>query len=83
MLTSDDIKRLVDSFATRYDLERLATKDDLDQLRRDVMDKMDAIYKEVLDRRIEQDMHLALHERIDGRLNSIEKVPVIAHSIKR
>lgn len=81
MLTSDDIKRLVDSFATRYDLERLATKDDLDKLRRDVMDKMDAIYKEVLDRRTEQDMHLALHERIDKRLNVIEKVPVIAHSI--
>ena len=74
MLTNDDIRKLVDSFATRYDLENLATKEDLEKFRNDVMDKMDSVYKEVLTMREEQSMHLALHERIDRRLSAL-KIP--------
>lgn len=43
---------------------------------------MDDVHKEVRSIQTEHTTHLNLHNRIDERLDRIEKVPVIAHTIK-
>ncbi len=76
MLTSKDIQLLIASFKTREeadeDLRKLrkemATKD----MFREVMTKLDAVYKEVVDMRQEQDMHVQKHRDIDERLDKLE-----------
>lgn len=90
MLTAKDIKNLVESFATRYDLEKFPTKDDLNELkesfegmRQDVMTKMDNVHKEVLDMRTEQSMHIADHDRIKERFERIEEIPIIARALSK
>lgn len=60
MLTSEDIKLLIDSFKTRAeadeDLRKLEERFDLRF--NDVLDKLDAVYKELKDMRQEQDFHV-------------------------
>lgn len=76
MLTSKDIKLLIASFKTRAEAdedlrnlrEEMATKG----MFREVMTKLDAVYKEVKDMRQEQDMHVQKHRDIDGRLDKLE-----------
>lgn len=76
MLTSKDIKLLIEFFKTRAETdedlrklrEEMATKD----MFRDVMTKLDAVYKEVLDMRQEQDIHVQNHRDIDERFDKIE-----------
>lgn len=76
MLTSKDIKLLIDFFKTRAEAdedlrklkEEMATKD----MFREVMTKIDAVYKEVLDMRQEQDIHVQKHRDIDERFDKIE-----------
>lgn len=65
MLTSKDIKLLIESFKPRaevdYDLQRLeekmATRDDF----RKVMIQLDAVIKELKDFRLEQSSHIQEH----------------------
>ena len=76
MLTPKDIKLLIDTFKTRAEAdedlrklrEEMATKD----MFREVMTKLDAVYKELKDMRQEQDMHVQKHRDIDERLDKIE-----------
>ncbi len=76
MLTSKDIKLLIESFKTRTEVdedlrklrEEMATKG----MFREVMTKLDAVYKEVKDMRQEQDMHVQKHRDIDERLDNLE-----------
>ncbi len=74
MLTSKDIKLLIDSFKTRAEAdEDLRKLEDRFNLRfNDVLDKLDAVYKEVLDMRQEQDFHVQQHRDIKDRLDKIE-----------
>ena len=76
MLTSKDIKLLIESFKTRAEAdedlrklrEEMATKD----MSREVMTRLDAVYKEVKDMRQEQDIHVQKHRDIDERLDKLE-----------
>lgn len=76
MLTSKDIKLLIGSFKTRAEAdedlrklkEEMATKD----MFREVMTKLDAVFKELKDMRLEQDMHVQQHREISDRLGKIE-----------
>ncbi len=74
MLTSKDIRLLVESFKTRTeadeDLRRLEDKFDLRF--NDVLDKLDAVYKELKDMRQEQDMHVQKHRDIDEKLDQLK-----------
>lgn len=74
MLTSEDIKLLIDSFKTRAetdeDLRKLEERFDLRF--NDVLDKLDAVYKELKDMRQEQDFHVQQHRDIKVRLDKIE-----------
>lgn len=80
MLTSEDIGNFIDRFstifATKQDLQKV--KDDLQEdmrdLRLDVLDKFDAVYKEVKDMRLEQNAHVQTHRDIDERLDKLESV---------
>ena len=53
MLTSKDIKLLIGSFKTREeaDADSQALKEEMQELRLDVLEKLDAVYKEVREMR--------------------------------
>lgn len=74
MLTSKDIKLLIESFKTRSeadeDLRKLEER--LDFKFQDVLTKLDAVHKELKDMRQEQDIHVQKHRDIDDRLDKIE-----------
>jgi len=79
MLTSIDIKLLVDTFKTRAeaDEDSRILKEEMQGLRLDVLEKLDAVYavavyKEVKDMRQEQNMHVQKHRDIDERLDKLE-----------
>ncbi|MDD2823519.1 MAG: hypothetical protein PHQ59_05580 [Candidatus Daviesbacteria bacterium] len=93
MLTVEDIKKLVEVFSTRSEInqelekirEEMATKEDL----REVMTKVDAVFGEVKAMREEQVSHYLQHEDNDKehiifrkRLDKLEIAPVITHQIK-
>lgn len=94
MITDDDIKKLAKKFATKMDLaqvefnlkeeiedlkERMATKDDF----RKFMTMLENTFTEVKKMREEQSAHFGEHRLINDRLYDIERVPVVAHEIKR
>lgn len=72
-------------FATKDDLNRFATKDDLKEFmsreemldhltdfRSDILDHVDAVYKELLKIREEEAGHFQSHEDINKRLNKLD-----------
>ncbi len=77
MLTSKDIKLLIESFKPRaeleYDLQRLeenmASRDDF----RKVMTQLDAVIKELKDFRLEQSSHTQEHNDIRDEINAVKK----------
>jgi predicted nuclease with TOPRIM domain len=87
MITDEDTIKLVGAFskvfATKQDLEKLATQDEMANLRNDVMTKMDSVYKEVIAMRQEQTTHQADHDDIKTRLTAIESTSAMAHDLKR
>lgn len=78
MLTSDDIKLLVDNFKTRAEAdedlrklrEELETK--MQQLHLDVLEKLDAVYKELKDMRLEQTIHSQQHRDIHDEIDNLK-----------
>ncbi len=76
MLTSKDIKLLIESFKTRLeadaDLARLEEKITTKDMFREVMTKIDAVFKELRDFRQEQNMDVQKHRDIDERLDKLE-----------
>lgn len=74
MLTSKDIKLLVDTFKTRAeaDEDSRLLKEEMQGLRLDVLEKLDAVYTEVKDMRQEQNMHVQKHRDTDERLDKLE-----------
>ena len=51
MLTRSDIKKLLEVFATKADLEELVTRTEFKSTMDNVMNKLDAVYGEVKDTR--------------------------------
>lgn len=47
-------------------------REEMRDLRLDVLEKLDAVFKEVKDMRQEQDMHVQKHRDIDERFDKIE-----------
>jgi len=48
MLTLDDINKLTQILATKQDIEDLPSRDEFNDFKNDVFNKMDSTYKEVL-----------------------------------
>lgn len=73
MLTSKDIKLLITSFRTREEAkaDSQALREEMQELRLDVLEKLDAVYKEVKDIRQEQDIHVQKHRDIDEKLDKL------------
>lgn len=75
MLTSQDIKLLVDTFKTRAeadeDLRKLKEEMATKGMFREVMNKLDAVYTELKDMRQEQDIHVQKHRDIDEKLDKL------------
>lgn len=75
MLTAKDIKNLIDGisgfFATKKDIEEI--KEKIHDLRLDVLGHLDAVYKEVKNKRQEQDIHAQQHEDIRDELDIVKK----------
>ncbi len=74
MLTSQDIKLLVATFKTRAeadeDLRKL--KEEFDLKFNEVLEGVDAVYKELKDMRLEQNMHVQKHRDIDEKFDKLE-----------
>lgn len=83
MLSNQDVKRLLGVFATKQDLENLVTQDNFDAKTRDIMGKLESIYGEIKDSRLENDAHLIRHADSEKLLKRITSIPVIAHELKK
>lgn len=98
MLTREDIKLLVDSFATRYDLNRYPTKEDLKAelqvypTKKDLKKEMGKLRKaskediEKLRNDIFKKIDTTFKEtqsKTNKRIEVIENIPVIAHELKK
>lgn len=78
MLTSKDIGILIERFsavfANKQELQQV--KDELQEemrdLRLDILEKLDAVFTEVKDMRMEQNIHVQKHRDINDRLDKIE-----------
>lgn len=89
MLTTSDIRKLLDSFsqvfATKEELhnEIYGLREEFNLKFQDVLTKLDSVYKDLHDFRLEQSMHVQAHRDIDTKLGAIEKVPTVAHELKK
>ena len=76
MLSKDDIKRLIEVFATKADLARvrdeMVTKDEFVEATDGVMNKLDAVYGELKDFRQEQTVHVAQNEKIRDDISGLK-----------
>jgi len=87
MITSDDIKKMLDAFmpvfATKLDLENLreemATKGQFDQ----VMTRIDGVMGELKTVREEQSAHQLQHDDIKRDLDAIKAVATVAHDLRK
>ena len=57
VLTKDDIRKLLEVFTTKTDLEDLVTKAEFKETMSEVLNKLDAVHGEVKDVRQEQSFH--------------------------
>ena len=76
MLSASDIKKLIEVFATKEDLnnlkEEFVTKSEFHETMNDVIDKLDAVHGEVKDMRQEQSAHHQIHEDIQEEITTIK-----------
>jgi len=72
MLTKGDIKKLVEVFATKTDLEELVTRAEFKSTMDSVMNKLDAVYGEVKDVRQEQTVHWGQHQDLQVEIGNIK-----------
>lgn len=73
MLSASDIKKLIEVFATKEDLEELVTKTEFRKTLNDVLDKLDAVHLELKDFRQEQSAHHQIHEDIQEEIVTIKQ----------
>ncbi len=72
MLTASDIKKLMQVFATKADLEELVTKSEFHQTMDDVIEKLDAVYGEVKLRREDQIVHAEVHRNLKEKIDDVK-----------
>jgi hypothetical protein len=88
--TKDDLKR----FATKNDLRGFATKNDVEAAKQEMLERydeksdrilefLDSFAGEIKDHRMKEMIHGQKHDDIAGRLDKIEKVPVVAHELRK
>lgn len=71
MLTQGDITKLVEAFSpvftTKEDLRLLEDRihQEITVFRNEILDRIDKVYKELIDIRLEQKTHFVLHERLN------------------
>ncbi len=89
MLTQKDINLLITTFSQIFATkEELITgmnslKEEMEVFHNQTLDRLDAVYKEVVKFREDESIHEYKHEEVEKRLKQIESVPVIAHAIKK
>ena len=72
MLSKSDIKKLLEVFATKTDLEELVTRAEFKSTMDSVMNKLDAVYGEVKDVRQEQTVHWGQHQDLREEIESVK-----------
>lgn len=73
MLTKDDIKKLIEVFATKLDLEQFVSKTEFRDTMDGVIGKIDAVYGELKDFRQEQSVHANQHEELREDIESLKR----------
>ena len=82
MLIKSDIKKLLEVFATKPDLEELVTRAEFKSTMDGVMNKLDAVYGEVKNVRQEQTVHWGQHQDLREEIESVKtRVEKIEHVI--
>ena len=72
MLSKSDIKKLLEVFATKTDLEELVTRAEFKSTMDSVINKLDAVYGEVKDVRQEQTVHWGQHQDLQVEIGNIK-----------
>ena len=72
MLSKRDIKKLLEVFATKTDLEELVTRAEFKSTMDSVINKLDAVYGEVKDVRQEQTVHWGQHQDLREDIESVK-----------
>ena len=72
MLSKSDIKKLLEVFATKTDLEELVTRAEFKSTMDSVINKLDAVYGEVKDVRQEQTVHWGQHQDLREEIESVK-----------
>ena len=72
MLSKSDIKKLLEVFATKTDLEELVTRAEFKSTMDSVINKLDAVYGEVKDVRQEQTVHWGQHQDLREDIESVK-----------
>ncbi len=84
MITDDDVIKLSRVFATKLDVED-AKQEVLDSNNKKadrILEAIDSFAGEIKDHRMKEIVHRQEHADTIERLDKIEKVPAIAHSLK-
>lgn len=71
-ITNKDVDKLKEVFATKDDLRRFATKDDLGELKRDVLGGLDKVMDELVKAREDRALAIGKDREQDRRLDAIE-----------
>lgn len=72
MLSASDIKKLIEVFATKEDIEEVKKEMVTQSQFSEVIEKLDAVYGEVKDIRQEQSAHHQIHEDIQDEISTIK-----------
>jgi len=59
--------------ATKEDLKNFVTKEDLREVKNDILSAIDGLAKEVKDMKEEQVFNIAAHDRFEERITRVEK----------
>lgn len=80
MLTSGDIARLTEVFATRSYLREYVNPK-FEKLERTINDRFDKLLKELIHIRQELLINRQEHDDVNGRLDDIKSLPTVAHQL--
>lgn len=91
--TKDDLKKvdqkvdrvvetIVQTSQEMRDMEDRLVKQSQEDTNR-ILEVMDSFTKEIKDHRTEETIHQHQHEEMVGRLDRIEKIPIIAHELRK
>lgn len=82
-MTPDEIKLFKDIIREEINQANQSLHKKIADFRNDILIKIDTVYKEVINMRQEQSAHQAKHDDIQGDLDEIKSIPIVAHELRK